>query len=111
MNKRFLIPLCLFAMLLCWQHQANAQNAELHAIITLTNGQEQNYFLTEDDRFSFDGQETLVINAQGSTTQISIDDIRKIVFSSITGTEEIHTIWARHLILKKTRLGKMCHTH
>ena len=90
MSKHSFILLFLFAILLGWQHQVKAQSNELHAIVTLTNGQEQDYFLTENDRFSFDGQETLVINTQGSTSQINIDDIRKIVFSSITGTEEIH---------------------
>lgn len=89
MYRHFLILLFLFTMLLGWQHQAKAQSAELHAIVTLTNGQEQDYYLTENDIFYFDGQETLIINAQGSTSQISINDIRKIVFSSITGTEEI----------------------
>lgn len=91
MFKHFLIPLFLFVTLLGWQHQACAQSTELHAIVTLNNGQVQDYFLTENDLFSFDDQDHLVIHAQGATAQINIDNIRKIVFSSITGTEEILT--------------------
>lgn len=81
--------LFLAAWILLWILPANAQSIELHAIVTFNNGQEQTFYLTEDDLFSFDGQESLVIHTQGSTTSIAIDDICKIVFDDVTGTQEL----------------------
>ena len=91
MYKHFPITLLLFAMLLGWQLQAYAQSVEIHAVVTLNNGQEQYFDLTENDQFSFDGQESLIIHSQGTTMQFSIDDIRKITFDDATDTEEFQT--------------------
>ena len=79
----------LAACTLLWILPAHAQSVELHAVVTLNNGQTQTFYLTEEDRFSFDGQESLVIHTQGSTTNIAIDDIRKIEFTDVTGTQEL----------------------
>ena len=89
MTKHALTALFLLVVLFGWSHPAHAQSVELHAVVTLTNGQEQTFYLTEEDRFSFDGQEALVIHSQGCTTSIAIDDIRKIVFDDVTGTQEL----------------------
>lgn len=77
-------------MFLGWHQQSYAQSVELHAIVTMTDGQEQQYFLTEDDQISFEGQETLVITTQGATVQINIDDIRKIEFVDVMEAQEIN---------------------
>ena len=83
--------LFLTAWTLLWILPGHAQSVELHAVVTLTNGQEQTFYLTEEDRFSFDGQESLVIHTQESTTSIAIDDIRKIEFVDVTETQELTT--------------------
>lgn len=89
MLKHLLIPLFLFGLLFGWHAQVIAQSTELHAVVTMTNGQEQHFYLNEDDQFSFDGQDILVISTQGSTTQLNLDDIRKIEFIDVTGTQEL----------------------
>ena len=81
--------LFLTAWTLLWILPGQAQSVELHARITLNNGQEQTFYLADDDHLSFNGQETLVIHSQGSTTNIAIDDIRKIIFDDVTGTQEL----------------------
>ena len=83
--------LFLTAWIFLWILPGHAQSVELHAVVTLTNGQEQTFYLTEEDRFSFDGQESLVIHTQESTTSIAIDDIRKIEFVDVTETQELTT--------------------
>ena len=83
--------LIMFLILIGCSLGVKAQAIELHALVTLNNGQEQQYYLTEDDLFSFQGQETLIINTQGSTVEINIDDIRKIEFVDVTGTKEFQT--------------------
>lgn len=88
MLKYLTIPLLLAAMLLGWNQKTNAQSVELHALITTTDGQEQLFYLTEDDQLSFEGQETLTINSQGTTAQFNIDDIQKIEFVDVTATKE-----------------------
>ena len=87
-NIRFILFLFLisFGFLL----GVKAQSVELRAIVTMTDGQEQQYFLTEDDQISFEGQETLVITTQGTTVQINIDDIRKIEFVDVMEAQEIN---------------------
>lgn len=89
MKRTHLSRLILFLILLGCRLGVKAQAVELHALVTLNNGQEQQYYLTEEDRFSFEGQETLIINTQGSTVEIDIDDIRKIEFVDVTGTKEL----------------------
>ena len=88
MKKQLLTALLFLATVFGFLTASKAQSVELHAIVTLNNGQEQTFYLTEDDQFAFEGQETLVISAQGSIERISIDDIRKIEFTDVTGTEE-----------------------
>ena len=79
----------LAAWTLLWILPGHAQSVELHALVTYNNGQEQTFYLADDDRIAFEGQETLVIHSQGSTTSILIDDIRKIEFMDVTGTQEL----------------------
>ena len=86
--KRFFI---LMTLTLLWALPYHAQSVEVRALITLNNGEEQLYTLSQDDQLAFEGQETLLIILQGSTYRINIDDIRKIEFVDITGTEETHT--------------------
>lgn len=89
MKKTLLFQFMLILALAGYSIGAKAQSLELHAVITMTDGQQQMYYLTEDNHFSFEGQETLVINTQGSTVELNIDDIRKIELVDITGTEEL----------------------
>lgn len=67
----------------------HSQSVEMHAIVTLNDGQEKIYDITEEDLFSFEGQEFLLITAQGFTERISIDNIRKIEFADAWNVEEV----------------------
>lgn len=87
-NTRIVI-LIVFTILFGCHLSAKAQSYGLHAVVTMLDGQEQGYYLSEEDLFSFVGQETLVISTQGSTVQLNLDDIRKIEFVDVTGTQEI----------------------
>lgn len=91
MKKLFLATLLFFATVFGFLFTCNAQSVEIHAIVTLNNGQEQTFYLTENDQIAFEDQETLVIHVQETTERIAIDDIRKIEFTDITGTEEVLT--------------------
>lgn len=86
--KRFFI---LSALTLLWLLPSYAQSVEVKTLVTLNSGEEQLYVLSEDDRLSFEGQETLLLTTQNTTYRIPIDDIRKIEFVDITGTEETPT--------------------
>jgi hypothetical protein len=81
----------LTAWTLLWFLPSHAQSVEIRTLITLNNGEEQLYVLSESDQLAFEGQETLVITTQGLTHRISIDDIRKIEFVDLTGTNEAQT--------------------
>lgn len=72
----------------CAMH-AMAQSVEVHVVVTLNDGVEHVYLLTDDDQFSFEGQENLLITSQGSTESIAIDNIRNIVFVDTTDSYEI----------------------
>ena len=88
--KQYKQLVLLLAMLLSgFASRALAQTVELHTLITLKDGQQQEYYLTEDDRISFEGQEKLVINTQGSAIQVAIDDIQRIEFVDTLGETEI----------------------
>ena len=83
--KRFLF---LMALTLLWLLPSHAQSVEIRALVTLNNGEEQLYVLSENDQLAFEGQETLLITNQGMIHRINIDDIRKIEFVDITNTNE-----------------------
>ena len=55
----------------------------------MNNGQEHDYFLTDNDTFAFEGEETLVITSEGNTYQLAVNDIRKIVFVDTVDTQEL----------------------
>ena len=78
----------LTAWSLLWFLPSHAQIVEIRALLTLNNGEEQLYVLSENDQLAFEGQETMVITTQGLTHRINIDDIRKIEFVDITNTNE-----------------------
>ena len=83
--------LFLTAWTFIWLLSSHAQSVEIRTLITLTNGEEQLFFLSEEDQLAFEGQENLLLTTQGTLHQINIDDIRKIEFVDITGTQELHT--------------------
>lgn len=80
----FFTALTLFMALSC-----HSQSVEIHAVVTMTDGQEHLFDLTENDHLSFEGQEALIIVSQGTTQSIALDDIRKIEFVDVTGQQEI----------------------
>ena len=81
--------LFLMAWTLLWFLPSHAQSVEIRTLVTLYNGEEQLFVLSEDDQITFDGQEALQLTIQESTHRIPIDDIRKIEFVDITDTQEI----------------------
>ena len=83
--KRFFF---LTALTLLWLLPSHAQSVEIRALVTLNNGEEQLFVLDENDQLAFEGQQTLLITNLGTTHRINIDDIRKIEFVNITGTQE-----------------------
>ena len=66
----------------------NAQQFEIHAVITKTDGSELLYDLNESDRISFPNDEILVITQNGSDIQIPISEIRKVTFDEILATTD-----------------------
>lgn len=66
----------------------NAQQFEIHAVITKTDGSELLYDLNESDRISFPNDEILVITQNGSDIQIPIPEIRKVTFDEILATTD-----------------------
>lgn len=80
--------LFLTALTLLWTLHSHAQNVEVRALVTLNNGEEQLYVLSEDDHLAFEGQETLLITSQDLTHRININDIRRIEFVDISNTNE-----------------------
>lgn len=88
MKNSFFIPLILLMILFGCQMGVKAQSVELHAVVTMTDGQEHVFVLTEEDQLSFEGQETLVVTSQGESEHLTIDDIRKIEFIDVTGADE-----------------------
>lgn len=83
--------LFLTAWMLFWFLPSYAQSVEIRTLLTLNNGEEQLYVLSENDQLAFEGQEALVITTQGITHRVSIDEIRKIEFVDLTGTNEAQT--------------------
>ena len=65
-----------------------AQQVDIHAVITKTDGSEQVYELSESDRISFPSDEILVITQNGSDIQIPIAEIRKVTFDEILANAE-----------------------
>ena len=66
----------------------NAQQVEIHAVITKTDGSQLLYDLDENDRISFPNDEILVITQNGSDIQIPISEIRKVTFDEILATAD-----------------------
>ena len=67
---------------------AIAQRAEIQLAITMTNGEQATYSVTEDSRISFEDNEYLLISGGESTVKMPLSDIRKIVCSETVGTPE-----------------------
>ena len=88
--KNVIVKALLFTILLGCYIGAKAQSVTLHAVVTRADGQAQHFYLNENDLFSFEGQDMLVISTQGSTAQLILDEIRKIEFIDVTGTQELH---------------------
>ena len=79
-----LLTLVVFGMLF----RMSAQSTQL--IVTLNDGTEQSYMMTEDDRLYFEDNEKLVIERESDkeTTKIPLADIRKLTCSELEGAEE-----------------------
>lgn len=69
----------------------NAQQVDIHAVITKTDGSELLYDLDENDRISFPNDEILVITQNGTDIQIPISEIRKVTFDEILASAENET--------------------
>lgn len=77
------------AWTLLWLLPSHAQSVEVRTLVTMNNGEEQLFVLSEDDQLSFDGQNALLLTIQETTYRIPIDEIRKMEFVDITNTKEI----------------------
>lgn len=65
----------------------NAQNVTL--VVTTTNGVEQTYPMTEESQLYFDnGESLMIVENANSTVTYPLSEIRKIVFTEITGIGE-----------------------
>ena len=65
----------------------NAQNVTL--VVTTTNGVEQTYHMTEENQLYFDnGESLMIVENANSTVTYPLSEIRKIVFTEITGIGE-----------------------
>lgn len=84
LRKKFLL---VFAIMFIG-NMLNAQQVEIHAVITKTDGSQQLYDLDENDRISFPNDEILVITQNGSDIQIPISEIRKVTFDEILATTD-----------------------
>ena len=84
LRKRLLL---VFAILFI-RNILYAQQVEIHAVITKTDGCELLYDLDESDRISFPNDEILVITQNGSDIQIPISEIRKVTFDEILATAD-----------------------
>ena len=78
----------LSLLLLGFGNIIKAQQVDIHAVITNTDGSEQVYELCESDRISFPNDEILVITQNGSDIQIPIAEIRKVTFDEILANAE-----------------------
>ncbi len=78
----------LSLLLLGFGNIIKAQQVDIHAVITKTDGSEQVYELSESDRISFPNDEILVITQNGTDIQIPISEIRKITFDEVLATAE-----------------------
>ena len=78
----------LSLLLLGFGNIIKAQQVDIHAVITKTDGSEQVYELSESDRISFPSDEILVITQNGSDIQIPIAEIRKVTFDEILANAE-----------------------
>ncbi len=75
-------------MMLCLCIGVKAQyNVSVKAIVTMTNGSESEYSLSDKDLISFEGEDYLVIQSE-NTIRIPLADIRKIVFVDTLDTDE-----------------------
>ena len=81
--------LMLFAFLIGIAFQANAQDTNVKLILTMTNGEEVVYQLSEASQIYFeDGVRLIIDEGTGSPIVHPINQIRKMVCSEILGTEE-----------------------
>ena len=78
----------LSLLLLGFGNIIKAQQVDIHAVITKTDGSEQVYELSESDRISFPNDEILVITQNGTDIQIPISEIRKVTFNEVLATAE-----------------------
>ena len=83
MKKAFL----LLSLALGILSQAMAQNVSL--VVTTTNGAEHTYQLTQESQLHFSNGESMVIeDGNGTVATFALAEIRKLVCSEVTGTEE-----------------------
>lgn len=93
MKKCFFKRLILIAFVIGMTFHANAQSTNVTLSVTLNDGSEQTYQLTEKSQLYFDNGETLVIeDGDGTTMSFALSAIRKITCSEYTGILEGGTL-------------------
>ena len=87
--KNFLKP-CLFTLVfsLGWVFAAFAQSTNVLLTVTMNNGEENNYILSEQSRITFTDNEFVVITSFDASFKLDLADIRKMTCSEIVGTSE-----------------------
>ena len=88
MRPSFLKTLAFLALLFGLASMASAQT-NVNLILTLTNGEEQTFLLSDQSQLSFENGEYLVINdGTDNTVSYPLNQIRKMVCAEILGATE-----------------------
>jgi len=67
---------------------ATAQGTSVNLVLTMTNGEEQSFLLSDQSQLSFEGGERLVIIDGNSTQSFELSQIRKMVCSELTDVDD-----------------------
>jgi len=67
---------------------ATAQGTSVNLVLTMTNGEEQTFLLSDQSQLSFEGGERLIIIDGNSTQSYELSQIRKMVCSELTDVDD-----------------------
>ena len=95
MRKFFSKLLILCAFLVGITSFAAAQGTSVNLTLTMTNGEEHSLLLSDLSQLSFENGERLVIENGNDTYTFQLSEIRKMVCSELTDTEENHVSQAQ----------------
>lgn len=89
MKYPFCKALAFFVIVVGMALQTSAQTSAVSLVVTMTDGEEVVYQLTEGSHLSFEEGTSLIIDdGSGDSETLPLSNIRKIVCSELTGTDE-----------------------